>query len=433
MRIPHQTLTVTGLCICDSPGVPGETLPYSFLPKRAPFREWASPWLKGESPCNVAHGVPGGDRPSGGVNVTYILAWKFGPTIYLVADAAVTVDQYIVHNTYTSFEERSVSEPGKSVYEGALKLINLEGAAIAMVGDSALAQAIARTFKEALRLTGNPREALHTAIMSNGPFDSKRSCTLVVAFPNSPTPTLLTFNFNGDQSIIEHHEDYLFSIGSIADKYTGISYPIVQILTKMFRNEPDKFLISILAFVQSYGIHEYLPEQGVGGTFCGLLVGEHSIKWQSDVLFFLYESGRDQNARIVSSIIRDHVHVVQSLIIQQTQYFFNSVSCDSMENRNLKWRWPTYHFTDDGRFDFIVFLSCRSRIITVIEMLKHRSHRDLSITPVPSERPRESMSWHVVLSPQLVQKLDMPAPERYDGTIPFLFHWVQYHESISQV
>jgi hypothetical protein len=56
----------------------------------------------------------------------------------MVADTAATVDQQVAHHPYTSFEEESVSQPDKSVYEGALKLINLERAAIAMIGDSAL-------------------------------------------------------------------------------------------------------------------------------------------------------------------------------------------------------------------------------------------------------------------------------------------------------
>jgi hypothetical protein len=199
------------------------------------------------------------------------------------------------------------------VYEGALKLINLERAAIAMAGDSALAQAIAGTFKEAFQLTDNPREALHIAIMSNGPFSSERSCTLVVAFPNSPTPTLLSFNLNNDQTIIDHREDCFLPIGSIPIWYKNASFSIIELVGAGFCNKPSWFLTSVLAFVQSYGIHEYILEQGVGGAFCGLFIGEHSIEWQSDLLFLLYDRGRDPNINAVSSIVRDHVLVVRSL------------------------------------------------------------------------------------------------------------------------
>jgi hypothetical protein len=358
--------------------------------------------------------------------VTYILTWKFGSAIYLVADTAVTVDQHVVDSTYTSFEEKSVSQPDKSVYEGALKLINLGRAALAMAGDSMLAQSIVETFKQALRQTDNPREALHTAIMSNRPFHPERSCTLVIAFPNSPTPTLLSFNLHNDQNIIEHYEDCFLPIGSLPVRYDRRSFSIIDFLSKGFCNKPYWFLTFMLALVQSYGIHEVLLEKYAGGAYCGLLVGVHSIEWQPDILFYLYDEGRNSNVNTVSSIIRDHVLIVRSLFTKTTTYFFNALSCDSIEDWNSKWFLPAHQFTTDGRFDFIVFLSRQFRIITIIEMFKHQSNQFLSITPRPSERPLESVTLDLGLSPQLIQVMDEPAPDRYDGTTPFAVNWYPY-------
>jgi hypothetical protein len=158
--------------------------------------------------------------------VSFILAWKFRSTIYLVADTAVTVNQQVGDSTYTSFEERSISQPGKSVYEGALKLINLERAAIAVAGDSDLGLEIARTVKDALRQTGDPRQAFETAIISHTPFQSNRSCSLIIAFPNSPNPSLVSFNLNNDQRIIEHTEDCFLPIGSIPERCKDLSFQL---------------------------------------------------------------------------------------------------------------------------------------------------------------------------------------------------------------
>jgi hypothetical protein len=373
--------------------------------------------------------------------MTFVLAWKFRSSIYLVADTAVTADYPVVDRTYTSFEERSISQPGKSVYEGALKLINLERAAIAVAGNSALGQSIASTFKDTLRVTGNPREALRTTVMSNGPFNSKRSCQLVVAFPSSPTPTLLSFNFNDNHDIIEEREGCCLAIGSIPEIYKNLSFQLLDLFAPGFYNKPSWFLMMALASVQSYGIHDYMNifEKGVGGAFCGLFIGEHSIEWQSDILFLLYDRGRDSNINAVESIVRDHVLVVRSLDNNNTRYFLNAISCDSIEDWYRKWFIPAHTFISYGRFDFVVLLSRRFRIITIIEMFKHQSNQFLSITRLPSDAsfeqvvpdptflPPYEIQLELGFTEQLCEIMDEPTPDSYDGSTPFAaFNWYPY-------
>jgi len=371
--------------------------------------------------------------------VTYIIAWKYRASIFLVAETAVTVDYPVVKLTYTSFEEREISQPNKSVYEGALKLINLERAVIAMVGDvseDSKAWSITETFKETLRYIHNPSAAFDVAITSNAPFDPNplRSFASVVAFPNSPTPTLLCFDSN-DHNIIEHHEDCLLAIGSIPEEYKRMTFQIVGDCGTLFYNNPSWFLTSVLACVQGFGLLDYINifEKGVGGAFCGLLIGEHSIEWQSDVLFCLYDRGEDPNIKLIGSIVRDHVLTVLPIPGNHIRAFSSTISCNSPQDWVTKWELPALDFISDARYDFAVLLCRNPRIIIVIEMAKHRSNQLLAIAPFPDHRPLKPR-LEISFSPDLFQMMKVFTPYTDDGRISFAtFNWFPYCRNCCQL
>jgi hypothetical protein len=295
-------------------------------------------------------------------------------------------------------------------------------------------------FKDALRQTGDPRQAFETAIISHTPFPPNRSCSLIIAFPSSPTPTLLSFNLNNDQRIIEEREGYCLPIGSIPEMYKKLSSQLLDLLAEGFYNNPRWFLTSALAFLQSYGMYDYrnVLEKGVGGAFCGLFIGEHSIEWQSDILFLLYDLARDSNINLVASTVRDHVLVVRSLANNSIRYLLNPISCDSFEDWEKKWNIPVLTFLIDGRFDFVVLFSRRFRIITIIEMFKQRSNQFLNITPLPNEGQLEQFSldsasmvpatsrMDIGFSPLLCEIMDEATPDMYDGSIPIAINWYPY-------
>jgi hypothetical protein len=219
---------------------------------------------------------------------------------------------------------------------------------------------------------------------------------------------------------------------------------IGDLFAPAFYNKPSWFLTIVLAHVQSYGIYDYMNifEKGVGGAFCSLFIGEHSIEWQSDILFLLYDRARDSNINGISSIVRDHVLVVRSVDNNKTHYIANDISCKSIQDWNRKWFIPAHTFVNDGRFDFVVLLSRRFRIITIIEMFKHRSTSFFRITRLTSEGhldqsrfdptflPPYEIQLGLEFSQQLCEIMDEPTPDRYDGTIPFTaFNWYPYRRT----
>jgi hypothetical protein len=118
---------------------------------------------------------------------------------------------------------------------------------------------------------------------------------------------------------------------------------------------------------------------------------------------------------------------------------FNAISCNSIEDWNKKWFIPTHTFFNDGRFDFVVLLSRRYRIITIIEMSKHRSTQFFSITRLtskgqidqsnfdPTFLPRSEILLELQFSEQLCEIMDEATLDRYDGSTPFAaFNWYPY-------
>ncbi len=364
--------------------------------------------------------------------MTYIISWKIGSAVYLAADSALTVENpaEVAHQPdspkgKTSFGELNVYESNRSVQEGALKIINLGRVAIAMCGDIGLCRTVISTLSGAMDHTNNPAEALEIAVSTNGPFnDPNRSIHLVVAFPSSPKPTLLAFNIDGDQSIREVQEGSAVHFGSLKSAFRGVGPQMLHAL-RIFASEPQRFLVSGLAFLQSYGIHRYLLEEGVGGAFCGLLVRKDSIEWQSDILFCMHK-GIDPNINMVSSIVRDNVLVVRSNLINSCKYFGDSLNKGLNEEWRAKWWDPAFEFTSYGKFDYIVLLNTCFHTLTVIEMLKQQRSAHFRISPEAGQRSEVAFRLNLAFSPMLTKAMTEPPEDQHNGTLPVKFNWFPY-------
>jgi hypothetical protein len=367
--------------------------------------------------------------------MSYVIGYKTRKSVFLAADSAITVDEPLDHyrptlsqRGSTSFGELNISTPNVSVYEGILKIINLGSAAIAMCGDVSLCRSVIGKLKEALSQINDPRKALRIAISDNGPLSDgpAREIGLLMAFPQSPTPVLLSYNADGYKRIIEIDDNFLVQMGSLEDKFKSITPQMISEL-KMFHAEPHRYLVGCLAFLQSYGIHNYVLEHGVGGTFCGLLTGEDEIEWQKDILFCLH-NGRDPNIHMVSSIIRDHVHVVRSNITNSCRYFGDSINEGLSSSWRVKWWDQAFEYIKGGQFDFIVLLNTQYKIITVVEMLKQRKSQYLRIRPSPPLGPDESFRLDLALSPLLTKAMVEPIENRHDGSFPVKFNWFPFQD-----
>jgi len=349
----------------------------------------------------------------------------------LAADSAVTrsvaEDSQLLEapKDTTSFGELNVYESNRTVGEGALKIINLGQVAVAMCGDLRVGRSVVRTLNTAMEHGKDPQEALRVAVRTNGPFDDpERTIQLIVASPSSPKPTLLAFNSDGNQAIQEVQEGCAIHFGSLSPAYKSVTPQFIELL-RGFTLKPQQLLVGTLALLQSYGIHEHILEEGVGGAFCGLLVQENSIEWQKDILFCIHR-GMDQNFNMVSSIVRDDVLVVRSTLNNRCSYFGDSLNSGLDEKWRAEWWDPAFEFAKHGKFDFIVLLNTQFRIVTVIEMLKQQTSKHYRIVPAKGQRPEEAFRLDFAFSPTLTEDMIEPIADRNDGSMPLKFNWYPY-------
>jgi hypothetical protein len=127
--------------------------------------------------------------------MTYILGWKYGHSVYLVADTAVTLlkparqEPDTARDRTTSFGELVICDDDRVVREGALKLIHMDRLAVAFCGDISTARSVLETLALALGRGMPPRESLESALYTNGPFTGpNRQIHLIVAIPGAPEP-----------------------------------------------------------------------------------------------------------------------------------------------------------------------------------------------------------------------------------------------------
>lgn len=372
--------------------------------------------------------------------MTYIAAWRLGPYAYLVSDTALTVEELSGQPSskepaasVTSFGESDVSEPERVVYEGVLKTINLDRTVALMCGDVRVARSVITSIERRLQAGLDGTRAFEQAIVDNGPFDdSQRQIHLIVAFPEHPHARLMAFNIDGDLQIHEVPDDAAVQFGSMPSKYKSIFPQMINTL-KNFAGEPDRFLTGALGIVQGYGVHEYLMENSVGGTFCGAVVGSSDIRWQKDILYVLHRSQTTPSIEkaphiydMITSIVRDHVLVVRSTITNSCRYFGDSLNRGLDENWRAKWWDLCFDFMSHGRFDFVVALNTDNRVVSVVETLGHLRTKHLRISPEGPQSTEEAFRLNLAFSPELFEWMMQPDPPPRLEAMFLRFNWFPY-------
>ena len=243
-------------------------------------------------------------------------------------------------------------------------------------------------------------------------------------FRGHQNPSLLAFNIEGDQSIHEVKDQTIVQFGSAPILYKTLS---AQFLTniKVFEADPTRMLVSALAIIQSYGIHDYLIPHGIGGCFVGLSVDHNQIRWQPDVLYVLHRN-LDPHLSMISSIVRAHVLVVRSNLTHKCLYLGDSLNAGLNDEWRRRWWDAAFAFTQQARFDFVVLLNTAARVITVVEMLRQRESEYFRIDSSPQEDIEKAFRINMAMSPVVSQAVIRRTPDRQDGSVPFSFNWFPF-------
>lgn len=244
--------------------------------------------------------------------MTYALAWLWQDHAYLVADTLRTTDRP------SDLERTSVNEShcqvgaGVHVEESALKLLELRpGTACAIAGDSDLAFRIFEFLAEHITLV-DVGELFDAVATSLGPFPPERAVQLLLA-DAQPNARASVARWTSTTAAFEQGER-VYDVGSLAPEHRALSARMLGGLDAIAR-EPFTLLPAVIACVQSYGVHDDLLRQHVGGIVCGLRVHAGATFWQDDTLTVFYDDRLRTDATtdgLVSTHFRDGMLIVKS-------------------------------------------------------------------------------------------------------------------------
>lgn len=319
--------------------------------------------------------------------MTYCLGWKTKHCAYLVADTATTSGRPL-SNRLSSFGEQHVEAPGANVEEGALKILATEHAALTLCGDSRLGYSIYDSFGTALEAGAEPRDALQQAVASNV-VSTPPNLSLLCVFMEDNVPRLVSFNRNQDSAFADHEIEEIIQLGSLNEAdhiMCQISDSLIkQLATTDLDGEP--LLACAVGLCQSFGLSNILVEKGVGGTFAGGFVDALGFHWQADITYLLYsldDSSSFSQGDSVFVFVRDSVMVVRSVLADGPARILATSRAEPLATVLARAKRADLQCLEAARgqeVEYLIFLSTRAPIITVVQMARKREHRYVVIHP----------------------------------------------------
>ena len=358
--------------------------------------------------------------------MTYILGWKWQGSAYLCADTAVTEPgDGPKPSQRSSYGERSFSDTKRTVHEGVMKLFHLGNVAVALCGDIQNARAFIEELSERLK-SGQPSiDALGKTVANRTPIDKRAEFKLLIVVNGQEDRRLFAFNMNGDQALTESQDGQLVQFGSIPGHMAGMTQQWLDALVRHFAADSDSMLAISVSMLQSYGVHDYLMDSGVGGTFCGLVADSRGLRWQKDLLTMIY-GPKFQPIGMIAAIVRDNVLIVRSNLNNRCGYFGDALMGALDDRWKARWWDDSFEHIRTGRFHFVALISNGQRTLTVAEMRQELKSDYVHITPPPEPRDAPTFGLRVDLSPTVQKQMRYLPDDRGDGTVPMAISWTPF-------
>ncbi len=343
--------------------------------------------------------------------MTYCAGWKYSNSVYLFADTAVTKNSPPT-TTHSSFGELHAQVRGEHVEESLLKIVPLsDGTAVAFAGDVQLATSIIEFLCENLAANANSLRVLLSLVTTSlGPFSRDREVELLLATSNSLGESQLLY-WNTVSGLDTAGSDY-YQIGSLTSYHSALTPQVLSLLVTG-NLAPDRLLSVLTAVVQSYGVHDNLIEQNIGGLIFGLRTHAGHIMWQEDTNFVLYDP-QVMSPIWVSAFVRDNVVVLNSSQTNDIRCLAHSVSTPSIQAWLDKWKGHIKNHLETDRYRYWVFICTLGKVITVLrrDNLDQES-RYVTLRKIGDEK------FDIGISEELMSLLKQPLTDRLAGSLPF--------------
>jgi len=354
--------------------------------------------------------------------MSYVLGWKTRSNVYIAADSVTTTTPIPV-SVQSNFGERQICEGGTSVAERALKIVVDGDLAIGLCGDFGRARELAGSVFQSYKRHREPEIAMREMIASNGPFPMHHAAQLVVAWRGEPCPRLFSFNHDQRGTLREFGDGEGVPLGSIRAMHKSMTQDLFKRLFVVESEGSAAYLTAALGVLQSFGIHDYLIDDGVGGVFTGLSVSRDAISWQPDLLYLIDEPGKDIWSA-VATCVRDHHLIVNSTITNEPRVYATSVTSEyDLAQWSNQWARFAQSYIKNKQFDFVVLLGLKRWVVVVIEMRRATDSKMVRFNV--DSASKDGVAWfelNTEMITMLRQSFQNPEPDARDfrfGFIPF--------------
>lgn len=355
--------------------------------------------------------------------MTYVVGWKTDKNVFISADTAVTTKapNPKLYSEFSSFGEKHFVNGDKKIEESMLKLFNInDRIIIGFSGHVKTALDVIRNFKilvENVEITKLDiiEEKLRIAVKSLQPLPKDKEFGLILGFIENKEPHLLSYNSDGTHCI-QKHERWVCQEILRETIYSGIT----EMFTNLFRRgnlSDENFLIAVNSIIQSYGIHNNLLENGVGGIIVGFQISKDGVKWQKDTSYIIYNP-KFVGTVLINMAIRDGGLAVSSPSLKSKSVFLNTISSPDVKQWTKLWLNVIFDMLSSCKSSYYVFLSSFQMIITIVRA-ESNNNSDLFFLKIIDETKLEFGA-----SPKLMKKLMTSAIHRGDRSIPFAFNFL---------
>lgn len=352
--------------------------------------------------------------------MTYCVAWKTETSAYIMCDSASTMASGQIEDVpeVTSFLERQ-GPIGfeRHVYEGAYKIYSEDNFAIGMSGDSRFAAVVTELLAQHLNMGREVDIAVDLTINNFMDFARRPYIeVIIVTFEKKPRILLLT---NRGEYFKSEHTDIVI-IGSPYKDFVEYTQGFYKSFKKSWQKEHhhkqrDQVLFArMLGTLQSYGIHNYTMEYGVGGSYTGVMINENGIVNQPSTCFMITGDNPASDTRKVASIFVEN----NCLCIVNTDIPIMVIPTNVTKISDIQKDEVLGHAKeqfDKACFKYVIILNTNVHTVCVVDMNYQLSHHYLYLDV--REDKNETIGF--IIDPQLESDLNNKHEDRNDTTIRY--------------
>lgn len=323
--------------------------------------------------------------------MTYCLGLRTARGVFIAADSAISSVSPLMldrpHETKTAFGELQGDvgpRPWRYVTEKGLKLTVGTDSVVGLAGSVATARSVINAYFGAREAGSGARDAVRHALSSVCPCTDQAE--VLFGFYEAQEPCLLHVDIARNKiSDVEG----LVQLGSVPpSQCEWTARYVAALLSLLNRFGPDqrhveRIFVQLLALIQSYGIHDYLLPEGVGGAFVAAWVTPSGARWQGDHLYVIHDAVPNPAEMVVcATIVRDGVLCLvnnkagSNKLITSTHWNENEHAITARVEAAGKNSLETF---DNATFDYFISINKSKHIVTVVEMCGEQHHGLISL------------------------------------------------------